>query len=267
MSQNTEVKRMFACVVSGRVIPERTWVTLEPAPYPFGIVWDKQRFNALVVVSKAQVVVSLLSENPITIDNTLRNRVATFVRMLIDTYGYVEGHGLDFEITSIIDPDNGKHMVPSVQIDSLHRSKSERESNFDTLFRLLFSDGLTQSQQTQCRRALADLREAILSPNDTGLYCYRAVESIRQFYLDPKDGDDDSHSWKRMRDSLRIARPWLDEMKKNYRNPLAHGKEVEMSGEEREQAMQRVWKVMDRFFVSALKDFQPLDESRYKLID
>ncbi len=258
---------MFACVVNGRVIPERTWVTLEPAPYRFEIEWDKQSFYALVVISNAQVVVSLLSEKPITINNTLHNRVTTFVRMLIDTYGYVEGRGLDFEITSIIDPESGKYMVPSVQIDSLHSSKSERECNFDTLFKLLFSDGLTQSNQTQCRRALADLREAILSSDDTGLYCYRAVESIRQCYIDPKDGGNDSLSWERMRDFLRIARPWLDEMRKNYRNPLAHGKEVEMSGEEREQAMQRVWKVIDRFFVSAMNNFQPLDKPKYELID
>ncbi len=258
---------MFTCVVSGRVIPERTWVTLNRVPYRFEIVWDEQSFNALVVVSYAQVMVSLHSEKPITIDKTLHNRVTTFIRMLIDTYGYVEGRGLDVEITSIIDPDSGSYKVPSVQIDSLRRSESGREYNYDTLFKLLFAGGLTQTKQTQCRRALADLREAILSHDDTGLYCYRAVESIRQCYLDPKDRDDDSPSWERMRNSLRIARPWLDDLKKNYRNPLAHGKEVGMSGEEREQAMHRAWKVMDRFFVSALKDFQPLDKSKYELID
>ncbi|MBD1881456.1 hypothetical protein NC997_14080 [Trichocoleus sp. DQ-A2] len=98
------------------------------------------------------------------------------------------------------------------------------------------------------RRALANLREAIREPNDTGFFCFRAIESIRQHFYEPQDRDTDKPSWERLRNSLRIDRSWIDALTKSYEaGNQRHGKSPYMSGENRVSAMLHTWKVVDRF--------------------
>lgn len=92
------------------------------------------------------------------------------------------------------------------------------------------------------------MREAIRQPNDTGFFCYRAIESIRQHFYEPQDGKKDGPSWERLRSSLRIDRSWIGALTESYEaSNQRHGKTPYMSGENRVSAMQHTWKAVDRF--------------------
>ena len=115
---------------------------------------------------------------------------------------------------------------------------------------------------TQLRIALGDLREAIRSPNLTAFFCYRAIESLRQCYLDPDKRDDEAerrNSWQLMRNELRVDRSWINQIQEAS-TLERHGILQAMSGEQRVNLMLHTWKVVDRFILSAKNQFQPLSE-------
>ena len=64
-------------------------------------------------------------------------------------------------------------------------------------------------EEPLARLALADLRTAIDSPDDTLFLCYRATESVRQWFLtgNQDDGDARKKSWRTMREALGVAEP------------------------------------------------------------
>ena len=114
----------------------------------------------------------------------------------------------------------------------------------------------------QLRVAMGDLREAIRSIDHTALFCYRAIECLRQCYIDRNGQDDDATrkaSWVRMKEELCIARSWIDDIQ-TASTRERHGGHRAMSGEQRTALMLRTWKVVDRFVMSAKSGFQPLSE-------
>jgi hypothetical protein len=70
-------------------------------------------------------------------------------------------------------------------------------------------------QEPLARLALADLRAALQYPDDTLFYAYRAVESVRQWFLPAGERDDDNtrkQSWTAMRAALGLKRPPIDRL-------------------------------------------------------
>ena len=254
----------------GKVLPERAFVTLGPIPR-IGIrtiltdgVMD---CDAQVVINAAQVIVVVHSRDSIEDLQTLRNSVETVVRGFVDAFGYIEGRGYDVEITLVVDSTGNRWQVFPVEIPSIQAAKNERPLTFAELNALLhpksdaFDDEST-FRMMQLRIALGDLREAIRSIDHTSLFCYRAIECIRQCYRDRDGQDDDASrraSWERMREELCIDRSWLDEIgKASIRE--RHGGHSAVSGEQRASLMLQTWKVVDRFVMSAKLGFQPLSE-------
>ena len=261
---------MFIYTFFGKVLPERAHVTLGPIPR-MGIrtiLTDGfMDVDAQVVISTAQILVVVHSQNPIDNLESLRNSVDQLVRGLVDAFGYIEGRGYDVEITSVVDSTGQVWRVFPVEITAIQEMKNERPMTLSELCELLYPkagafDDESTFRMMQFRLALADLREAIRSIDHTALFCYRAIECLRQCYCDRNGQDNDAsrkHSWVQMRRDLCIARSWIDEIEKASIRER-HGGHTAMSGEQRAALMLHTWKVVDRFAMSAKLGFQPLSE-------
>ena len=261
---------MFIYIFFGKVLPERAFVTLGPIPR-MGIrtiltdtIID---YDAQVVISAAQIMVVAHSNASIDDLETLRNSVETVVRGVVDAFGYIEGRGYDVEITSAVDSTGKSWQVFPVEIAAIQATKNERPLTFGELYAVLnpkadtFDDEYT-FRIMQLRIALGDLREAIRSIDHSALFCYRAIECLRQCYGARNGQDDDAArrvSWVRMREELCIARSWISEIEKASIRER-HGGHRATSGEQRTALMLRTWKVIDRFVMSAKLGFQTLSE-------
>ena len=261
---------MFTYTFSGKVLPERAFVTLGPIPR-MGvrtILTDgAMDYDAQVIINTAQIIVVVNSHDSIDDLETLRNSVEALVRGVVDAFGYIEGRGYDVEITSVVDSTGDIWQVFPVEIAAIQATKNERPLTFGELHALLNPkadafDEESTFRTMQLRIALGDLREAIRSIDHTALFCYRAIECLRQCYGD-RDGQDDDASrraaWLRMREELCIARSWIDDIEKASIRER-HGDHRATSGEQRTALMLRTWKVVDRFLMSAKLGFQPLSE-------
>ena len=260
----------FTYTFSGRVHPERAYVTLETIPRctietkfaDAALVLD-----AHIVINNAQILIVANCQQRIEDLETLRIIIESVAQGAVDSFGYIEGRGYDVEISSVIASTGEQWTVFGVEIAAIQASKGDRPVSFGELYTLLTTRDQSQDETVsfrlmQLRIALGDLREAVRSPKLTAFFCYRAIESLRQCYLGPDERDDEAErrdSWKRMRNELRIDRSWISQIQEAS-TVERHGGHKEMSGEQRVDLMLHTWKVVDRFIMSAKNKFQPLSE-------
>lgn len=248
---------MTAYIFTGRVMPERANVNVSAVPIQFQATDAGVSGNGVISVVVSQVSVTLNTET-VNVDlGTLKNYVEYIVRTLVDAFGYFSGRGYDVEITSVIEP-NGKQTVFGVGIHELEEAQRERPLGFHEIIEVM-------NKSVHLSRALGDLRESIRTPWDTGFFCYRAIECIRQSFKREEDGKDDSPSWERLRDALCIDRSWINYLIK-FAKPQRHGETPYMSGKDRDSAMQHAWKVVDRFCVYVQRGFQKLPENEFGML-
>ena len=245
---------MNSYIFSGKVLPERANVNITPIELKIDAIDAGISGTAVVSIDVSQVSV-VLNTNSNSDLMTLKNYVDYSVRTLIDAFGYLSGRGYDIEITSVVNHE-GKHAVFGVGIPELEKSQKERPLSFQQLL-----EAMAKSQYLH--RALSDLREAIRSPVDTGFFCYRAVESIRQNFKN--DNDNDAKSWENLRKSLLIDRSWIDKIKE-FADKARHGETPYISGKNRILIMQHTWKVIDRFCLYVYGDFNDLSEKEFDLL-
>jgi len=247
---------MATYTFTGKVMPERANVNISVLSLTFQA--KDAGFSGETIISIACSQVSIKLDTPDTgVDlPTMKNYLGQIVRNLVDSYGYISGRGYDIEITSVVDP-NGQQTVFGVGIRELEESEDERPLSFRELFQVML-------KSPHLRHALGDLREAIRSPSDTGFYCYRAVECLRQHFREAKDSNK-NQSWKRLRQNLRIDRSWIKPLE-NCSKEQRHGSSPYMSGENRIRLMKHAWKVIDRFCVYINRNSQPLSDSEFDVL-
>lgn len=231
-------------VFTGKLIPELGNIRFNIfIPLHMHAVDAGLQFNIIISIFNSQISATVKDVNGSFDLQFLRNYVRDVIRVFVDTLNYIYGCGYDIQITTVIDVNTGQQTVFGAGIPELFEAQSERPLAIEKVC------SLAQNSPLLCR-ALANLREAIRQPNDTGFFCYRAVESIRQYFYEPQNGKKDKPSWERLRSSLRVDKSWIDALTEFHEaNNQRHGKTPYMSGEKRVSAMQYAWKVVDRFCI------------------
>lgn len=252
---------MARYIFSGRILPERVAAGIVP-PQKLSIEIPDANlsFEVTISVHASQVSVIVDAASGAIDIPTVRNYVEWSVRMLFDGYGYINSLGYDVEITSVVGP-NGEHTVFGVDLNTPGESESGPPVEFAELWKLLTSG----PESAALQRALADLREAVRKPHDTGFFCYRAVESLRQAFVEPQDGDNSKLSWERIRSALRIDRSWIT-LLEQFGKPQRHGETSYMSGDERIRALKRARRVVARYIEYTRGGCEPLPTADFDLL-
>lgn len=106
-------------------------------------------------------------------------------------------------------------------------------------------------------------------PEDTGFFCFRAVESIKQSFKGEensgKSKQEDKQAWGKLRNALNLHRSWIDVFNQDA-GKQRHGGTVFMSGEVRISLMEHAWKVVDRFCVYLHRGSMVLPEDEFPLL-
>lgn len=232
---------MYKYILNGRVLPERCNVCIPPLNLKLKCPDAGLDCNMVVSIQMSQIYLQITSEQEITDFNTLRNYVADAVHFFIDCYGFITGRGYDIEITSLAGENIQPHMVFGVGIDVLENDIEDRQTqNIEQIIKLFSED---DSYSNQLRLTLKDLRFAIKYPEDSGFFCYRAIESLMQYFNRSNNKDE---AWNILREKIHISRNILDYIKKFADDPR-HGCSILISDAERAKVMKYTWKIVDRF--------------------
>jgi hypothetical protein len=247
---------MATYIFTGKVIPERADININPVKISFVARVAGFQGDITISIASAQICVRLETRDVDVPPHTMRNYVEYSVRTLVDLYGFTEGNGYYTEISYVVDP-QGQQTILGNPIKSLKEIEMERPLPLQKLLPVMVRSHLLP-------RVLEYLREAVRSPFDTGFMCNRAMDTIRKNFVQ-EDDYQDNQSWSRMLECLRIDDGWIKEIQ-DYAGSQGSIGPMFMPETERRRVLEKSWKVVYRYCIYIMENYQPLPDAEFSLL-
>ena len=160
-------------IFQGIVLPERAQLSLQFA-LGFEHLLSGIKATAQVSILLNQAVVWIETEHDWDIFD-LRNVVANIVQGHLHMVGYLKGLAYDFELTRVLNQERATDYVFGIDIPCLAARGKEVDLH-DALTKL--REKTLGKNGIYLTRCFSDLSSAMRHADDTGFYCYRAIESL-----------------------------------------------------------------------------------------
>ena len=241
-------------IFSGRVVPERALLDTSEFSFKVPAQGDVPEGELFLQIIKSQVSARFVCQGSVTNIFTLRNIVDDAARTILDAVGYHRGYGYDLEIVQMIRPDSSEKQVFGIDVPAVAKSCDEAGI---TLHHIMVALGA--SDGAYLRHALSDLREAIKSPKDTGFFCYRAVESLKNCVAARNGGSPDKAAeWEMFRSAYAIDKDQILDIKA-FADPVRHGNVAhkwQVTDGDRSRLFTTAWRIVNQFIL-AENDVRP----------
>jgi hypothetical protein len=240
-------------VFFGKVMPERANVNISQFNAEMSDLNGKKIGEMKTSIIASQINVQVILTQDFSEILTLKNDIEDALRVQVDVLGYTNSCGYDIEIIQAVDS-SGKVYPFGVNIENTEQFKLKRPKKFPEIMQLFSTE-----RREYLRLCLSDLREAIRKPKDTGFFCYRSIECLRQYFIDvnnlQNDKDKDGKSWKILRDELDIERKKIDFIKE-YADPVRHGGKKYYTATEGKKMLDTTWEIIDKYIVYACNGYK-----------
>lgn len=240
----------------GKILPERIGLNIPKMTFnkltTLGL--EEQNIGDLTVETKGGLlVVNLITPESFNLA-TIKNSIEFYVRVIVDSCGYVSGQALDIDFEYVSGPDGSYSFSP--RINSIFNNQEDRPLTADEVLQLAVSN-------LHLLRAIANLREAIKHPVDVGLFCFRALENIRQHFA--AVGASRPQSWVALHRALNTSQDYINESPSltSFSEQSRHGETQVISGDDMEMILNKTWIIVDRFCVYLQQGEVGLDVEDY----
>jgi hypothetical protein len=239
------MKKLF---FSGIIHPERLGLTIGTIEQDLGSD-GKIHGRMKVSISNGQLTAFIEWDNESEDVFTLRNIVQATVEPVVNIASFLKGYAFNVDVVRVFDEGLNQSLVFNNEIPALVERNQKRElTEVKFIYPLCCGpDGL------YLRRCLNDLNLAIKHPDDTGFYCYRALESLKQFFGELSGEKDDRKQWKAMADALG-GKEEDTKLTRDHALPARHGVPNPITDEERREIFLHTWTIVERFIDYRLKD-------------
>ncbi|MBS0157381.1 MAG: hypothetical protein JSS26_02185 [Nitrospira sp.] len=242
---------MKAYIFTGKIIPERALLDITEVQFGILASEDVPPGELFVEIIKSQIIARFLAPAEVKNIFSLRNAVEDAVRMLLDAAGYFHGYGYDVEIVSLILPESSQKYVFGIDVPVLAGLCEKVGLTYNDIMA-----AVAKSDGGHLRHALADVREAIKSPRDTGFFCYRAIESLKNCcafrnHMLPED----SASWERFRETYSITKEQIMKIKM-FADQARHGNHSlaqPMGDKQRADIFKTTWNIINVYILGERK--------------
>jgi hypothetical protein len=231
----------------GLVLPERAQLSLQ-CDLEFSHLSTGAIGNVRLNIILNQVAIWIESDHEWDIF-TLRNVAKNIVQTQLAIVGFVKGLAYDCEVTRILNRGLGIDYVFGIDTPVIANRRTDADLSEAVAAVRAHTAGPLGILVSRC---LADLVSAMRNADDTGFYCYRAIESLRhhcaaQFGL--QDAGKASQ-WQKFRDvsgsseeSIRVIKTAAD--------PLRHGEVIADSSDERAELLAATWDIVEGYLRGA----------------
>jgi len=227
----------------GVVLPERAQLSLQFA-VGFSHVVSGVEGVAKVSIILNQVAIRVESEYDWNVFD-LRNVVKNIVHNQLAMVGYFMGYAYDFEVIRVLNQSREIDYVFGIDIPCL----AERVKVIDLQDALVnLRDKMIGANGVFLNRCFADLVSSMKHADDTGFYCYRAIESLRHHCaaMHSLSGAGKARQWEKFREVSGCTEETLREIK-TAADPLRHGEASGVNDEGRVKLFTSTWDVVDGY--------------------
>lgn len=227
----------------GLILPERAH---------FSLTFDL-KFNHLVSGIDASARVSIvLNQVAVWVDSEhewdvvdLRNVVKNIVQGHMAMIGYLKGYAYDLEITRVLSPARGVDYVFGIDTPCITDRNQAIDLN-EALLRL--REKTIGENGVYIGRCFGDLVSAMKHPDDTGFYCYRAIESLRHHCASMNDLREapKARQWQKFREVSGIDEEFILKIKRSA-DPLRHGDFNRSTAINSDELFKSTWAIIDAY--------------------
>jgi hypothetical protein len=238
---------MHPYIFHGVVLPERAQLTLHYA-LSFEHLASGIKATAKVSIVLNQVVVWVETDHDWDIFD-LRNVVANIVQIQLQMVGYLKGYAYDFGLTRVLKQEPPTDHVFGIDIPCL----AERSKDVDLSEALNKLRGKTEGRNgIYLNRCFGDLASAMKHADDTGFYCYRAIEALRHHCAAVHSiaQENKAAQWQKFREIAHCKEETLREIKAAA-DPLRHGNVLGLTAADRQRLLTITWDTVDRYLAEA----------------
>ena len=228
----------------GIVLPERAPLSLPESVISFSHITSGVPGMAKVSIVLNQVAVYIESDHEWDIW-TLRNVVKCLVEDQLNMVGYIKVYAWDLEITRVLNQSRRIDYVFGIDIPCL----AERRKDLDLKAELIkLRDKTSGPNGVSLRGCFSDLASAMKHADDTGFYCYRAIECLRHHCaaIHGLSSSPKSTQWKKLREVAACDESTLRAIQKAA-EPLRHGEPSGITSDDRVALFTKTWDVVDGY--------------------
>lgn len=236
---------MQSYLFEGVVLPERAQISHQ-IQFQFTHITSGAVGNADVSIVLNQVAVWIDTEIEWDIFD-LRNVVRSLLQNQLAVIGFLEGYAYDLEVKRVLNRHLGIDYVFGIDIPCI----AERNKLIDKAERLsLIHQKISGREGVLLHRCFNDLVMAMKNSDDTGFYCYRAIESLRQHcilkYNLPPEIKKKAEQWKKFREIAECDEDTIREIML-FADPVRHGNITSMTSQDREKLFINTWNIVDMY--------------------
>ena len=228
---------MKRLLFTGVVHPERAWLTLPKIDFPAVARGGIDIGSVSVSIVNSQIVVLIDVDNDDLDLLTIKNGIAHLVERFVGVFDYLNGYCHSIDIAQCVLP-SGEVVVFGVE----HQVVSGRFAfSGDEYVGIL---NLTSGEEGLfIQQSISDLSKAIKYPVDTAFYCFRAIETLKQYF---KKNCSEKEAWKMLSRYVGKDREYSSVIRR-FADNGRHGVHEDISGAERDEIIQKAFEIVDTF--------------------
>lgn len=236
---------------TGMVHPERVKFTVTNVP-PMKIIHQDFGIDGTAHIEFNESKITIEFESEIDYRQnlvTLQYMIEDAARLIVDIFCYVNSYTYDVEITNVICKDLNIDKMFEVRGEyDIKKTPDQVNEEFRKIF-LLFAH-TNKKIPFFLADALADFRRGVKYPKMTASFCYRAIETIRQFHFEDQTITDEKKrikdGWNKLNAALGFDESFYNDVLE-FARPNRHGKYPAITYQQRETIMKKTRSIIDKF--------------------
>ncbi len=233
---------MNTYIFKGLVLPERAQLSFGPFEAGLEHISSGNKLIAKINVVLNQLTVWVNSEDDWDIYD-LRNIVKTFANNTVAIFGYILGHAYDAEVRQILCEEKNIDYVFGINNKTVY-SKEKRENAAKIVKEIMAKT--SGEYGIYIMRCLNDLTMALKHVDDTYFYCFRAIESLKQYCRYRFKIENENNQWGKLSEITGIDKNSVEFIRERA-FPERHGDISPSGATEIQNAIKTTWEIVDTF--------------------
>lgn len=227
----------------GRVLPERAPITLQ-FQAEISLVASGARLKIEVSIVLNQLMAWAFTDQVWDILD-LKNNVASVIQHHLAMVSFLRGMAYDFEVSRVSNRNRNVDYVFGIDIPCLAEVRAQRNIQADMRTLAAKSSGI---HGVFLERCFTDLVLSMRHADDTGFYCYRAIEALRNHCaaVHGVQSGNRSAEWAKFREVSGQAEDTI-RLVAEAAKPLRHGNVRDITNQERGNLFQTTWAIVEAY--------------------